>query len=131
MALTAHVFITYPLANIAGATPTSRYSHLWLLPGAISSLANPSAIDPDRRTAIEKVLGSARATTTEDFLKGDPQVVFVDVREEKPYFGGVPFDYLDFFRRDERFAQRWHDYKLAYTVAGFEVWRRPDRAAAP
>jgi putative flippase GtrA len=124
MALTTNVSITYPLANLTGAEPTTRYSALWLIPGAVSKLAAGGALAKEDRDALEKVLERARRTTSEDFVHGRPDVVLVDARATKPYFGGADFDYIDFFQQDPRFRAAWQDYSLVATEAGFEVWRR-------
>jgi hypothetical protein len=72
------------------------------------------------------VLERARRTSAEDFLVGRPDVVFVDAREPKPYFGGVPFDYVEFFSESPGFRAAWQHYTLVDTELGFEVWRRAD-----
>jgi putative flippase GtrA len=124
MAFTSNVAVTYPLANLTETEPTTRYSTLWLIPGAVSKLTSGEDLSDDHREALQQVLDRARQTTAEDFVKGRPDVVFVDVRETKPYFGGAPFDYVDFFRQDPGFRAAWQHYTLAGTEAGFEVWRR-------
>jgi putative flippase GtrA len=122
--LGAHVWGSYPMANTHDAEVTSRYSALWLIPGAVRQLSKEEPVPEDRREALLGVLDFARTSTIEDFLEGRPQVVIVDVRSRKTYFDGTDFDYLAFFQQDPRFAEAWRDYRLIETLHGFEVWRR-------
>jgi hypothetical protein len=124
MALTTNVSVTYPLANMTRAEPTTRYSALWLIPGAVTTLARGDALDSDHRKALEKVLERARQTTIDDFLQGRPDVVIVDARGPNRYFDGASFDYLAFFQQDPRFRAAWKEYTHIATEEGFEVWRR-------
>lgn len=124
MAFTTNVSVTYPLANETATVPTTRYSALWLIPGAVSQLASSALLTAQRREALQQVLERARRTTAEDFLQGRPDVVFVDAREAKPYFGGADFDYIAFFKEDPDFRAAWQQYALIGTEAGFEIWRR-------
>ena len=39
-------------------------------------------------------------------------------------FGGVAFDYLDYFGADPRFARLWSDYVWVAEEVGFDVYRR-------
>lgn len=127
LALTAHVYFSFPLANLTNARVTSRFPALWLIPGAVAKLAEPVALAPDERRRVQDILQYARNATTEDFVSGQPEFVFVDVREEKPYFEGSPFSYLDFFLEDERFRKAWKSYRRIDVIDGYEVWQRVPR----
>ena len=124
LALTAHVWVSFPLANIYNAQVTSRYPALWLIPGAVAQLGGDANLSSSRRKALQNVLVDARRSTTKDFLSGRPEIVFVHVSNKKSYFGGVTFDYLRFFNRDPRFAAAWSNYHRVATVGEFEVWKR-------
>ncbi|MCC0031203.1 MAG: hypothetical protein H6891_13850 [Brucellaceae bacterium] len=65
-------------------------------------------------------------SNTEDFLKGRPEFVIVDTREEKSYFAGHDFDWIGFMKGDPAFAEAWRNYRLAATVPQFEIWQRRD-----
>jgi len=57
-----------------------------------------------------------------DFLKGAPVLVYVDIRPRKPYFGGIPFDYLSWLEQDHHFAERWKNYTKIGETDGYAVW---------
>ncbi|MDT0619796.1 GtrA family protein [Salinisphaera sp. P385] len=122
--LTSQVSLTFPMANAQDATPTSRYSALWLIPGSINRLESEPLAESTRKR-VSEILEFARQSTVEDFLAGDPKTVFIDVRENKPYFDrSLTFDYLSFFMKDQRFATQWRRYKLIFQSPHFEVWQR-------
>lgn len=95
--LSSRVMMAFPLVNDLGGTWASRYPHQWFLTGAIRKLGSDPCIrrpaDCDEyRAAVQYAL----ETNVEDILKNKPQLVYVDRMRTKAYFGGVPFDYVDF-----------------------------------
>ena len=59
-----------------------------------------------------------------DLTARPPELVIVDNREIKSYFGPEPFDYLDYFGKDPRFARIWSDYVWIAEEFDFDVYRR-------
>lgn len=59
-----------------------------------------------------------------DLSKQPPAVIIVDVRENKPYFGDLPFDYLAYFSKDPRFADIWSRYELLVSFGTYHLYRR-------
>ena len=123
LAMTANVSVSFPMANMTRAEPVSRYPALWIFPGAVSRLAIEDDLSGDQIAQLNDVLDHALRTTVEDFLRGEPELVIVDVRDDKPYFQGVAFDYLSFFRADPQFDELWQRYQLVGSTRGFDIYR--------
>jgi hypothetical protein len=74
-----------------------------------------------------------RRNVLSDLEKYRPELVFVDTKPVKEYFGDMDFDYIRFFSSDTRFAAYWSQYEPAGAWGGFQVFRhrRDDAATAP
>jgi hypothetical protein len=121
----SHVWEAFPASNYARLRTVSRYPTQWLLPGLMRREANAGAsISAADRRRIEKIKRFVLESVIEDFRRGKPDLVMVDVRANKPYFDGISFDYLAYFKKDPRFAAIWSHYRLASTMKGFEYYRR-------
>lgn len=123
---TSELGVSFPLVNASGAVYAGRYHCQWLLPGAVATLASPACGRPDVRQCVRArlVLDYARRTSVDDLIRFKPATVFVDNRTDKPNFGGIPFDYLDFFSQDPRFADEWANYRKVDSTPRVDVWRR-------
>ena len=117
---TSNVSVAFPLVTYAGAEWASRFSTLWPLPGLMRRQLTASG-DPARLEEIEDFVIDA---VVADFEHWRPQFVIVDRRREKPYFGGVSFDYIRFFSRDPRFAAIWQNYDQVVDFGEFAGFRR-------
>ncbi|HSF93475.1 MAG TPA: hypothetical protein VLA52_00495 [Thermohalobaculum sp.] len=129
--LAAHVYHAYPLANYADAKPANRGSTLWPIPGAARQLQSPEGFAPERKLALEGAIDATRLRAQADFLREKPQLVFVDTRPDKPYFGGAEFDYLAFLLTTEAVIEAWKQYEKVGTYDGFDIYRRPGCAPPP
>lgn len=117
----SNVWPGFPLVNHHGVRWSSRFPTLWLLPGAISQHGTEQA-GPD--SLASEMLEYTRDAVVNDFTADMPDLVIVDNRATKSYFHGVSFDYLDFFREDERFSRIWSEYVWVDEVVEFAVYRR-------
>jgi hypothetical protein len=118
--LSAHVVWGFPLALYAGVDWTSRFPALWPLPGLVRARAAAGHSSP----ALDDLERYVTDAVVEDFLRHPPGVVLVDVRDDKTYFAGLPFDYLEFFNRDPRFRRLWQGYELERASPSIEVYVR-------
>lgn len=123
LAMTTNVSVSFPMANLAGAEPVSRFPALWVIPGAISRLDQDADLTTQDKARLDALLAYARRATAEDFVRGVPELVFVDDRDDKPYFKGSTFDYLSFFLEDPAFAALWQRYRYVGTTWNFDVYR--------
>ncbi len=126
LTMAPHLFISFPLANMASAEPVSRFPALWIIPGAITRLELEPDLTATQNAQLDEALAYARQATVEDFLRGEPELVVVDVRDDKTYFKGVTFDYLAFFGTDPQFEELWQRYRRVGNVLGFDVYRRDE-----
>ncbi|MHC4983786.1 MAG: hypothetical protein ACYTF6_11565 [Planctomycetota bacterium] len=122
---TTNVSHGFPLVNYAGVTWSSRFPTQWLLPGLErrrrDMTNDTTAEDRARLAEIERYLVDA---VVADFRRHRPALVFVDMRRDKPYFGGLEFDYLAFFSADPRFAKIWSRYEPLETTGSYWIYRR-------
>lgn len=124
-AFSTNVSWGFPLANYAGADWASRFPTLWPLPAIVRGRADPK----HDAAALDRVERYMTDAVIEDLTRRPPAVVLVDVRADKHYFGGHPFDYLAFFGRDLRFQRFWRDYERVLERPEFHVYlRRPGKA---
>lgn len=68
--------------------------------------------------------GFTRDAVIADLTAKPPELVIVDDREIKSYFGPEPFDYLAYFGEDPRFARIWANYIWVAEEFDFDVYRR-------
>ncbi len=123
VALDTRVSVSFPLANLTGATLATHFSAPWIIPGAVRqlTLGAPSA---DQRERLEQTLEFARQTITADIVTCRPDIVLINVDEAKPYFGEARFDYLEFLAQSERFQTVWRDYRFVERIGGIEIWEK-------
>jgi hypothetical protein len=128
-ALTAHVWVGFPLANEADMRWGSRFPSLWLLPGVVRGLADPD-LPEEAATALRTIERYAIDATVEDMTSMPSDLVVVDVNN--PYFGRDGFDLVAYLSRDPGFASIWGDYRKVAVfdfsagedVRTFELWQR-------
>ncbi|MGH6946753.1 MAG: hypothetical protein ACREDZ_05450 [Kiloniellales bacterium] len=124
----AYVSATYPLALYEDVRAVSRYPALWLLPGLARQQAGESAGLKAQKHLHEEITRFAIDTVIDDLQRDPPSLIIVDARRRKGYFGGLDFDYVDFFSRDERFAVFWRSYDLLCIVKGHKIYVRRQEA---
>ncbi len=123
LVLSSNVSAAFPLVNVTRARWTSRFPAQWLVPGAVAALAAPACSAPSACRRHRAALDSARQMVVEDFLDGQPAIVIVDERLSKPYFGGVPFNYLTWLAEDRRFGARFERYSQVGHRRDYSIWR--------
>ena len=112
--LTSNVWPGFPLVNTTGVGWSSRFPTLWLLPGAVGKTG----------PVFEDIVRFTRDAVVEDFSRTPPDLVIVDDREMKSYFGGRPFDYIAYFTADPRFARIWSRYEWVADEGDYRLYRR-------
>ncbi len=115
----------FPLVNETGVQWASRFPMQWLLPGLLRRLSEfaqqDAAMDPG---ALEEIRRYTLDAVVADLTRWSPELVFVDMREEKSYFGGLRFDYIAFFSKDPRFVQIWSRYELLMDFGTYHLYKR-------
>ena len=59
-----------------------------------------------------------------DVLKTPPVLLITDCSPTKQGFGKTQFDYIEYFRRDQRFAEIWTEYRFLRSVDNYRVFKR-------
>jgi hypothetical protein len=119
--LGSNVWPGFPLANYSRVGWSSRFPTLWLLPGAIQRRTSG---DTANAPLLDEMEAYTRESVVADLTAQPPDVVIVDDREVKSYFGPEPFDYLEYFGKDPRFARIWENYVWVAEEFDFDVYRR-------
>jgi hypothetical protein len=118
----ANIWPGFPMANYADAIPANRAPGLWRFPGAVRKLATTQ--DPKTRAILEAHINEAREDVINDFTRVDPQLVFVDARKLKIFFGKAEFSYIEYFSQVPEFRARWQNYSKVGEFYGFDIYRR-------
>ena len=110
----------FPLVNYAGVQWSSRFPTLWLLPGLVRSQHESSVAD-DHELFREIEAFSIKSVVT-DLSNNPPTLIIVDVARHKPFYGGVQFDYLEFFMKDPEFKNIWTRYQQIADLGDFQIY---------
>jgi hypothetical protein len=117
----AHVFHSFPLGAAAGMSYASQAPAQWLMPG-IAIREAQARTDPESWTPMmDTIRDLARNSVLEDFERNRPELVVVHDSPAKNYFQGLPFDYIEWFSKDPRFAAIWSDYEKIGSVDAAHV----------
>jgi hypothetical protein len=119
--LGSNVSAGFPLVNFSRVDWSSRFPTLWLLPGVIRKRASGEASDP---ALLDEMESFTRDAVIADLTARPPDLIMVDDRDRKTYFGDLAFDYLDYFKQDPRFARIWSDYVWVAEEVDFDIYRR-------
>jgi hypothetical protein len=118
---------SFPMINETGATWGMRHPMLWQIAAFYANdawvkgryHALDAMSDPERRFLSE---------ITEDFERFQPGLLLVNDDPPTPALPG--FDYLEYMRREPRFAQALVHYEYATRTPSFRVYRRRDEHVA-
>jgi hypothetical protein len=118
---TSNVWPGFPMVNYSGVGWSSRFPTLWLLPGAQQRRHASGGADTALLDEIEQF---TRDAVVADLTRQPPDLVIVDNRAKKSYFGDLDFDYLEFFLEDPRFARIWAGYAWITDEGDYRLYRR-------
>ncbi|MGH6912619.1 MAG: hypothetical protein ACREH3_02805 [Geminicoccales bacterium] len=118
----SHVRAGFPMTVYADVEWASRFPALWLLPG-IARSRHAAARDADTELLAEIERFTTDAVIA-DLSASLPELVFVDVRPRKRWYGDIDFDFIAHFSADPRFAAVWARYERIGGEQGFEIYRR-------
>lgn len=110
---------TFPLVNYANAYWPYHFHSLWLLPGIYRQQlggAPSTQAKADMRFLLDTLMG--------DLERYPPALIIVDRRPDKIGFAGLPFDFLEYFNNNYRFAEFFSKYSIIGRVGYFYVFRR-------
>lgn len=95
----------------------SRFTGFWMMPDINQQLQKKN-INATQKLRLNAAINYVRNSVVEDFQQCRPDLVIVDVGKNKPYFKGIPFDYIKFFSSDKRFQTIWKNYCYQETING-------------
>lgn len=120
----SNVSAAFPFVNEMNGKWASRYPAQWLIPGSLSALRLTDCnVAPERCQELQDILMRARADLVSDLIRYQPELVYVDEREEKSHFDGQQFDYVAFLDEDARFAAAWQNYERVGKTFEYRVFR--------
>jgi hypothetical protein len=132
MVLSSNVSAGFPLTNFGRYRWDSSYPAQWIVPGALVRLHARQCLDhlhDASCTSAAELLDTTRSRMVADFVENRPDAVLIDERNDKDYFQGIPFDYLDFLSEDESFPKFWDAYTKIGTFDGYGFWKRGTAAS--
>ncbi|MBM3567696.1 MAG: hypothetical protein FJX46_02965 [Alphaproteobacteria bacterium] len=113
----------YPVLNYTESPMAMRFQTMWMVQGAYKDcLASgrlyrePAQMPKGEAFAYEAVIA--------DFLKFRPKLVILDTFPGIPRCLARPFNYLDYFARDARFAEGFKAYEQIDQFDRYVVYRR-------
>ncbi len=131
LVLSTGIAPAFPVVNDTGTVWSSRFAHLWPIPGLYRDV--PADADPFPYHSLARCGPDERFlfnAVVEDFRRYRPVVVLVG-RASKPQLGlrNSRFNLVEYFSQDARFREIWQDYRRAGRISdGYRVFLRGDRA---
>ena len=125
LVLSTSLWASSPLINYAGASSAWRFRSLWTLGGLYSE--KPAADNPHPFRSRQEMNEYERFlldSLNDDMDRHPPQLIIVETGDQKEGFRGGEFDYLDYFLRDDRFAQFFSRYQEIGIVTRYKLYRR-------
>lgn len=123
LVLSSNVSASFPFANESGLVWGSRWSAQWMIPNSVDQLSTADCkLKPKLCISLNEILDYARNSIIEDLFLYKPDVVFIDERSAKSYFGSQHFDYIEFLQNDDRFSAFWENYTKVDSVFQYSVW---------
>ena len=121
----SNVWTGFPLINYTQAQWSSRFPTLWLIPGLTQARykleSNLTAHDTRLLDEIERF---SKEAVIADLTDTPPNLIIVDNRKDKSYFGNIDFDYITYFSSDPKFSLLWQHYKHITDIREFAVYQR-------
>ena len=106
--MSANVYQGFPVVPQSGLQWASRFPTLWLTPGLVLRRKEIGGTTP----LLDEIEAYNRQAVAEDMVKYKPDLVFVDMSENKSHFKKHPFDYIEHFSAHPLFAQQWASYRF-------------------
>ena len=123
--LSSSIYPQYPALNHGGATSAMRWMSLWLLPALYGKNAVVNGrLVPNPPEAMGLAENLLFRSIGDDVSRRQPALIIVQDAAREGGFNGKAFDYLDYFRRNPRFAAEWRLYQPLVEIDGIRVFRR-------
>jgi hypothetical protein len=117
LALSSHLPVGFPLVNETELRWASRFPTFWQL----AAFFEPDSASGSHYLQAERNFLDAAYT---DFTFARPGLLIVDSRPPAPHLAG--FDYLEYFKRDDRLREILAEYRPVHRTERFLILRRCD-----
>ncbi|MBS0517986.1 MAG: hypothetical protein JSR90_04800 [Proteobacteria bacterium] len=123
LALSPGIYPFWPMINYTDARMTMRFLTMWVLQGVYATCEDFPALynAPDTMSDTEKFVYDS---VSEDFAKGKPDLLIVDMIPGMPRCQGKVFDYLEYFRQNKVFADAFKNYEFLMNFDRYQIYRR-------
>ncbi len=115
LAIGSHLRISFPVTRIVGGTFVQRPGHLWKSSFALE-IAQNQDLSKDRRDRLKRYESEDRQMLWEDFSKGDPSIILVEVEN------GTTM--LDWARQDSRIDALLIKYRYISTFGEVMLYQK-------
>jgi hypothetical protein len=121
--LSPAVYPHYPVINYAKLRMTMRFQTMWLLQGIYADCDEyPTLYNaPEDMSDAERFIFES---VSDDFERQQPDLLIVDRIAGIARCQGRPFDYLEYFQRNAKFARAFERYTHFMDVERFSVYKR-------
>lgn len=125
LVLSTNVWAAFPFVNEVSGRWASSYPAQWLIPGAYTKLKSDSCagIESPCKKAQE-ILRFSRRAIVDDLERFQPELIYVDERARKSYFGSQEFDYFTFLSEDARFEKMRACYERLGEAGSYGVFKK-------
>jgi hypothetical protein len=104
----------FPAVDYVNVIYNSRFQHLFWIPGVLKQTLQIK----DGKLPAYKIKGEQAFVNmiTQDISKIQPDLIFVDVKDIKPFFQMLYLDYLQYLSHDQQFQTLWKNYRYQTTI---------------
>ena len=126
MTLSPGIYPFWPMLNYVDGRMTMRFLTMWVVQGIYSDCEDFPALynAPETMSDTEKYIFE---TVSEDFARGQPDLLIADQVPGMPRCQGKVFDYLEYFQQNRVFADSFENYEHLMDVDRYKIYRRKKR----
>lgn len=123
MTLSPGIYPFWPMLNYVHGRMTMRFLTMWVVQGVYADCEDFPALynAPDTMGDTEKFVFDA---VSEDFAKGQPDLLILDTIPGMPRCQGKVFDYLEYFQQNKVFADAFEHYEHLMDVDRYKIYRK-------
>ncbi|MFI5001365.1 MAG: hypothetical protein ACHQK9_15920, partial [Reyranellales bacterium] len=126
LTLSPGIYPFWPMLNYIKGRMTMRFLTMWVVQGVYADCEDFPALynAPDTMSDTEKFVFDA---VSEDFARGQPDLLILDTIPGMPRCQGKVFDYLDYFMQNRTFADSFEGYEHFMDVDRYKIYRHKRR----
>jgi hypothetical protein len=130
MTLSPGIYPFWPMLNYIKGRMTMRFLTMWVVQGIYSDCEEFPALynAPDTMSDTEKFVFDA---VSEDFARGQPDLLILDTIPGMPRCQGKVFDYLEYFQQNRTFADAFEHYEHFMDFDRYKIYRKKRETGRP